>query len=182
MTRSGGVATTPFAQEILHDAVLGAVEADDGEPPARTQHALGGRQSLRQLVKLAVDVDADRLETLGCWILRRTRWMAQRLADNGGELTGANQAYNQGVQTLTALTAMTDAMKRHKVTGAYAFSATSPADGRPDLLRTFDHWVEAGHHIANHTQTMQRMIGLGMFNILTITSIIVKYLVAIIFY
>lgn len=47
--------------------------------------------------------------------------------------------------------AMTDAMKRHKVTGTYAFSATSPAEGRPDLLRTFDHWVEAGHHIANHT-------------------------------
>jgi len=31
-------------------------------------------------------------------------------AVTGGELTGANQAYNQGVQTLTALTAMTDAM------------------------------------------------------------------------
>ena len=29
--------------------------------------------------------------------------------------------------------AMTDAMKRHKVAGTYAFSATSPAEGRPDL-------------------------------------------------
>lgn len=47
--------------------------------------------------------------------------------------------------------AMTAAMKRYKVSGAYAFSATSPAEGRPDLFRTFDHWVEAGHHIANHT-------------------------------
>jgi len=47
--------------------------------------------------------------------------------------------------------AMTQAMKRHDVAGAYAFSATSPADGRPELFGVFDHWVEAGHHIANHT-------------------------------
>ncbi len=56
-----------------------------------------------------------------------------------------------GYSHLNITQAMTKAMKGHGVTGTYAFSATSPADGRPELYGVFDHWAEAGHHIANHT-------------------------------
>lgn len=56
-----------------------------------------------------------------------------------------------GYSHLNITQAMTKAMKGHGVTGTYAFSATSPADSRPELYGVFDHWAEAGHHIANHT-------------------------------
>lgn len=56
-----------------------------------------------------------------------------------------------GYSHLNITQAMTKAMKGHGVTGTYAFSATSPADARPELYGVFDHWAEAGHHIANHT-------------------------------
>lgn len=56
-----------------------------------------------------------------------------------------------GYSHLGITRAMTAAMGRHGVTGAYAFSATTPAEKAPGLYRVFDHWVEAGHHIANHT-------------------------------
>ena len=56
-----------------------------------------------------------------------------------------------GYSHLGITQAMTRAMQRHGVTGAYAFSATTPAERQPDLYRVFDHWVEHGHHIANHT-------------------------------
>lgn len=47
--------------------------------------------------------------------------------------------------------AMTQALKRHGATDTYAFSNTAPAEDDPELLRVFDHWVEHGHHVANHT-------------------------------
>ena len=47
--------------------------------------------------------------------------------------------------------AMTAALERHAATDVYAFSNTAPADDDPELLRVFDHWVERGHHVANHT-------------------------------
>jgi peptidoglycan/xylan/chitin deacetylase (PgdA/CDA1 family) len=46
---------------------------------------------------------------------------------------------------------MTRALERHGASGVYAFSNTAPADENPELLRVFDHWVERGHHVANHT-------------------------------
>ena len=46
---------------------------------------------------------------------------------------------------------MTQALKRHRATDVYAFSNTAPAEDDPELLRVFDHWVEQGHHVANHT-------------------------------
>jgi peptidoglycan/xylan/chitin deacetylase (PgdA/CDA1 family) len=45
--------------------------------------------------------------------------------------------------------AMTAALGAHA--GVYAFSNTAPAEDDPELLRVFDHWLEHGHHIANHT-------------------------------
>jgi len=47
--------------------------------------------------------------------------------------------------------AITAAFAKHRVSGVYGFSHTAPADDDPTLWRVFDHWVEAGHHIANHT-------------------------------
>ena len=47
--------------------------------------------------------------------------------------------------------AMTQALTHHGATDVYAFSNTAPAEDDPELLRVFDHWVEQGHHIANHT-------------------------------
>ena len=52
----------PFPEEALDQPILQRVEGDDGEPPARRQHALGRRQAARQLAELVVDVDAQRLE------------------------------------------------------------------------------------------------------------------------
>lgn len=46
---------------------------------------------------------------------------------------------------------MTAALQRHHARGVYAFSNTAPAEDDPELLRVFDHWVEQGHHVANHT-------------------------------
>jgi peptidoglycan/xylan/chitin deacetylase (PgdA/CDA1 family) len=47
--------------------------------------------------------------------------------------------------------AFTTAFAAHRAGGVYGFSNTSPTENNPDLLRAFDHWVEHGHHIANHT-------------------------------
>jgi peptidoglycan/xylan/chitin deacetylase (PgdA/CDA1 family) len=57
----------------------------------------------------------------------------------------------RGYSSLAIAQAMTAALRRHRVPGVYAFSNTAPAEDNPDLLRVFDHWVEQGHHIANHT-------------------------------
>ena len=46
---------------------------------------------------------------------------------------------------------MTAALMHHRARDVYAFSNTAPADDDPELLRVFDHWVEQGHHVANHT-------------------------------
>ena len=47
--------------------------------------------------------------------------------------------------------AMTQALARHRATDTFAFSNTAPAEDDPELLRVFDHWCDAGHHVANHT-------------------------------
>jgi len=46
---------------------------------------------------------------------------------------------------------MTEALASHRVGGAYAFSNTAPAEDDPELLDVFGRWLEAGHHIGNHT-------------------------------
>lgn len=57
----------------------------------------------------------------------------------------------KGYSALGIAQSMTQALERHRATDVYAFSNTSPADDDPELLRVFDHWVEHGHHVANHT-------------------------------
>ena len=56
-----------------------------------------------------------------------------------------------GYSHLSIAQEMTRAMRRNGVGSAYAFSATTPAERQPELYRVFDHWVDNGHHIANHT-------------------------------
>jgi peptidoglycan/xylan/chitin deacetylase (PgdA/CDA1 family) len=46
---------------------------------------------------------------------------------------------------------LTDAFANHGVRGVYAFSNTAPAAEGNTLAEVFDDWVEAGHHIGNHT-------------------------------
>jgi peptidoglycan/xylan/chitin deacetylase (PgdA/CDA1 family) len=46
---------------------------------------------------------------------------------------------------------LTKAFKSHGAKGVYAFSNTAPTENNTGLLRVFDHWVEEGHHVANHT-------------------------------
>ncbi len=56
-----------------------------------------------------------------------------------------------GYTPLGIAQSMTQALQHHGVRDVYAFSNTAPADDDPELLRVFDHWVEAGQHVANHT-------------------------------
>ncbi|HZZ87771.1 MAG TPA: polysaccharide deacetylase family protein [Caulobacteraceae bacterium] len=48
---------------------------------------------------------------------------------------------------------MTDAFAAHAARGVYAFSNTAPTEDDPPLFRVFDHWLEQGHHVGNHTHS-----------------------------
>src|SRR6266496_513547 len=50
------------AHESLDEPVFERMEADDGEPSARSQHREGGRQCSLERPELVVDGDAQRLE------------------------------------------------------------------------------------------------------------------------
>ncbi len=56
-------------------------------------------------------------------------------AVTGGELTGANQAYNQGVQTITSLTAVTDAMNAASKERTNAFTGAAGQIGKAQDLK-----------------------------------------------
>ncbi len=62
-----------------------------------------------------------------------------------------NSPMPPGYDAIGTARGFTRAFKSHGAKGVYAFSNTLPSEGHPDLLRVFDHWVEEGHHIANHT-------------------------------
>lgn len=54
--------------------------------------------------------------------------------------------------TLMGITrAMTAALARHEIKGAYAFSGTAPAQDDPRLLDVLETWAGRGHFHANHT-------------------------------
>ncbi len=57
----------------------------------------------------------------------------------------------QGYDSHITARGLTKAFKSHGAKGVYAFSNTAPTENNTDLLRVFDHWVEEGHHVANHT-------------------------------
>ena len=67
------------------------MEADHREPAARLEQALGGGQPGLELVELAVDVDADRLEAARRRVLGRTDAVAERLAHDLRELAGGRE-------------------------------------------------------------------------------------------
>ena len=88
VARAGRQGAAARLEEALHDPVLEAVEGDDGKAAAGREHLLGGRQPALELVKLLVHVDADRLEGARRRVLLRARLVAERLADDLGELAG----------------------------------------------------------------------------------------------
>jgi hypothetical protein len=77
-----------IAQEALDDAVLEAVEADDGKPPPLAQQRFRGRQRSLQLVELGVHVDADSLEAAGGGILGSAGPVAEGLAHDASQVAG----------------------------------------------------------------------------------------------
>src|SRR4029453_15369077 len=91
MARTGGQRAAALLEEALDDAVFEAVESDDGQPAARTEHSLGGAQPLLQLLELGVHMDADRLECAGSRIAFLPLAIPQCLADDRRELRGASQ-------------------------------------------------------------------------------------------
>ena len=56
-----------------------------------------------------------------------------------------------GYTSIDTARCFTHALQSHGAKGVYAFSNTAPADVNRELLRVFDHWVEQGHCIGNHT-------------------------------
>lgn len=57
----------------------------------------------------------------------------------------------QGYTSTTIATGMLGALADHEVQGAYAFPHTAPAVEDPRLYEVFEQWVDAGHHVGNHT-------------------------------
>jgi peptidoglycan/xylan/chitin deacetylase (PgdA/CDA1 family) len=57
----------------------------------------------------------------------------------------------QGYDLMSNVRAFSRSLANHRVVNVYAFSNTYPAEIEPACLGVFDHWVEAGHHVANHT-------------------------------
>ena len=76
-------------QEALDDAVLQRMEGDDDEPAALAQHRLGRGERLRQLLELAVDEDAERLEGARRRMDARRAGRAGGARDDLGEPRGA---------------------------------------------------------------------------------------------
>ena len=81
--RAGRIAGA-VGDETLDDAVLERMERHHGKPAAGLQHALGGKQRLRQLAELVVDEDAQRLEDAR----RRMDLVARLAADMGFDGVG----------------------------------------------------------------------------------------------
>src|SRR5206468_5280151 len=87
--RTGRRPAAALPEKALHDPVFEAVKGDDRKSTARLQGALGGPETLLQLIELGVEVNADGLEGAG----RRVALLA--LAESGGtaddrrELCGA---------------------------------------------------------------------------------------------
>ncbi|PXY23086.1 hypothetical protein DI005_22970 [Prauserella sp. PE36] len=44
-----------------------------------------------------------------------------------------------------------DAFANHGHPPVYSFSSTAPVDDEPAFAEVFDQWVDAGHHVGNHT-------------------------------
>jgi peptidoglycan/xylan/chitin deacetylase (PgdA/CDA1 family) len=51
----------------------------------------------------------------------------------------------------TILQGVVSALREHDITGAYAFAHTAPIAVEPSRIEIIEGWVEAGHHIGNHT-------------------------------
>src|SRR5437667_9887328 len=81
------------------------MEGHDGEPPAGPEHTLGGEQRARQLAKLVVDEDAQRLED-ACG---RMDLVLRRAADMSGDGVGQIERALEGPFLAPALDHASDA-------------------------------------------------------------------------
>lgn len=57
----------------------------------------------------------------------------------------------------TVVPAITEALARLELDGIYAFSATGPVDDEDSRRTIFEHWLDAGNRIGNHTHTLARL-------------------------
>ncbi|MFO6454528.1 MULTISPECIES: polysaccharide deacetylase family protein [unclassified Aeromicrobium] len=57
----------------------------------------------------------------------------------------------RGYTPSTVLRGVVDALREHEVAGAYAFPHTQPIAADPSRIEIIESWVDAGHHIGNHT-------------------------------
>jgi peptidoglycan/xylan/chitin deacetylase (PgdA/CDA1 family) len=56
-----------------------------------------------------------------------------------------------GYSPLRTTKELANAFGRQGLRGVYSFSNTAPTDDDRTLLSVFDHWVEHGHYVGNHT-------------------------------
>ena len=85
--RGGGHAAR--GEKALGDAVLQRMEGDDGEPALRLEQMLGGAQAPRELEKLLIEIEAERLEGPRRRVLGLVMPAAKHAGDDVGELAGA---------------------------------------------------------------------------------------------
>jgi hypothetical protein len=69
MARNGGRAATARPQKLLYHPVFKAVKRHNRKPTTGLEHTLSCRQPALKFIKLAVDVDADRLKRPRCGVL-----------------------------------------------------------------------------------------------------------------
>jgi peptidoglycan/xylan/chitin deacetylase (PgdA/CDA1 family) len=56
-----------------------------------------------------------------------------------------------GYTSIDTARTFTRVLEAYSAKGIYAFSNTSPIETDRELLKVFDHWLDKGHHIGNHT-------------------------------
>src|SRR5262245_18790415 len=89
MARAVGLRRRSLPEEAFDQSVLERMERDDDEASSWRQHALGCAKAARQLEKLVVDVDAQRLEGARRGVAAVDLFAPQHTGDELRELNGA---------------------------------------------------------------------------------------------
>ena len=76
-------------EKALGDAVFERMEGDDGEPALRRKQMLGGAQAPRELEKLLIEIEAERLKGPRRRVLGIVMPAAKHAGDDVGKLAGA---------------------------------------------------------------------------------------------
>ncbi len=59
--------------------------------------------------------------------------------------------YPEGYTAQSITDSLISAFDKAGISGVFAFSNSWPLVDNPGIARIFDQWVQAGHHVANHT-------------------------------